>query len=241
MDKKTFPSHFPRGTVITTNLWYRNEAGESIQHFHPREDLPRVEFEVDHVKTSPSTIRDFLIVTTTKKTEPLYEGDDFVVFNVHHVNKIISVGSGPVVIENVRADRYNFFPEDGLLTFLELCFWVRDETNKLSPNRWINVANMARRILDERLVTKHGSIENYRGPRYTFKSKRLKKWIKRNLNRFIMTEAEKEKMVYLRDKEAEEDFNRMWEDDERDDHVQVDQQPDDEVCIRPSSYEVENG
>lgn len=216
MYKKPFPSHFPRGAVITTNLWYRNEAGESVRHSASREDLPRVEFVVDHVKTSPSTIRDFLIVTTTPNKNPLYEGDDFILFNVDHVDKIVSVGSGPVVIENVRADRYKFFPEDGLFTFLELSIWVRDETNKLSPNRWINVANMVRRILNERLVTRHEpttSLENYRASRYTFKPKQLKKWIKRNLNRFTMTEAEKEKMEELRDREDARDYHNNWEDD----------------------------
>ena len=83
--------HFPKGTIVSTSLYTTNEEGLTFMWFGS--DKP-AQFTVDHVRVADTfSGRNALIVTTTKKEKPLYEGDDYITFHIDHVDSIVKMGN----------------------------------------------------------------------------------------------------------------------------------------------------
>lgn len=228
---KWTPSHFPRGTVIKTQLFRKGENGELIHHYSSKE-TEGVELTVDHVKVVPtSSGRNTLIVTTTKKDKPLYEGDDYIVFNIDHMTEIVSAGKKTVI----KYEFNNFSHQDHLCFELgkqvfigySLSVVVSHYVHQMNPQKEFNIAAMITPLLKFGVFkfVKAGGFTSRRyagqsflldeGGYYKFDKKKFKKWLKQNINRFIITEKQCQKLRDQIDeilyKNMEDDFGREYD------------------------------
>lgn len=228
---KWTPSHFPRGTVIKTQLFRKGENGELIHHYSSKE-TEGVEFTVDHVKVVPTVSgRNTLIVTTTKEDKPLYDGDDYIVFNIDHVTEIVSVGKKTVIkyeFTNFTHQQHMQF-ELGKHVFIgySLSVVVSHYVHRLNPQKEFDIASMITPLLKFGVFkfVKTGGFTSRRyagqsflldeGGYYKFDKKKFKKWLKQNINRFIITEKQCQKLrdqideILYRD--MEDDFDREYD------------------------------
>lgn len=208
-DIKWTPEHFPRGTVIKTQLFRKGENGELIQHYSSKE-TDGVELTVDHIKVVPtSSGRNTLVVTTTRKDKPLYDGDDFIIFNISHVTEIVSIGKQTVVKYEYGDFKYqdHLRPELGkcVLSGFYIHSMLSHYLHQINPQKQFNTNAMFVTLLQRaifKFVKSYDFKFNIRasnpttfheGGYYKFNKKKLKKWLKQNANRFIISEKQLKK------------------------------------------------
>ncbi len=232
MIKNITPSHLPKGTVIKTSLHVQNTNGEIEQHYYKGEQLPNaVSFVVDHIVVNDGFDgRNFIVYTTTPKTNPLYEGDDFYHFNIDHVSQIVSIGHKVDI-------RYKAFKISDFLEFNDKnnCYsyalksFIANEFVKLQPHNLFRLTDAVNGALnagvfignkDTRLAFTAGGLNLTPIERFvTFKvnQKKLKKWAKQNVNRYILSNAEMKKQ----EEEAQDEMYKDMENDFDHDYLQL--------------------
>ncbi|WP_396190405.1 hypothetical protein [Flavobacterium sp.] len=194
--QKWTPSHFPKGTVVKTSLFSFNDSGKVVmRHF---ENTDPAVMTVDHVRVTDASIgRNCLIVTTTPNAVPLYEGDDFVTFHVDHVTEIVSVGKQPDVRYPDKTPVYGYVYDEFnrsvyhkwtcrslLLSYLE----------KLQPHNCFNIDEMFTAGVKVNIFKPFEKSEDRYGfsrdKWFKINKRKFKKWVRRNINRFILSQSE---------------------------------------------------
>lgn len=215
MSQKFTPSHFPRGTVIRSSLYHLGDDGIYRMSFM---DDGSAEFTVDYVKLTPFTQEGCLIFTTAVK-DPAFDGVDQIVFHSTHVNKIISIGKQMIIKHAPGFELGAFLFRNGCgrwrfsLLLRVLCYRIDpvrsvDSDKMLSAMKKMGVVRVTTQQLDD-------DRRCYPPDQYFFNKKKVKKWVKQNFNRFIVTEAEKRANEKAHDelirKYMEEDLNRDFD------------------------------
>lgn len=234
--------HFPKGTIVSTNLYTTDEEGHKFMRFGT--DKPAT-FVVDHIRVADTwSGRIYLLVTTTKKKEPLFEGDDFITFNIAHVDRIVKLGT-------VTDIRYNESQNKWMLGegsrkkinefALKMC--LLNMFNGLQPQNQYDLGKAEKAVVACGCVkkeTEHVSRYGIQRITYVINKKKLKVWVKRNINRFIFTQkeiAEQERLADIelnRDLEDAISFDMSLDiDDEFPKHKHC---GDDDYCLTQPDY-----
>lgn len=213
-EPKWTPEHFPRGTVIKTCLYRINSEGKYETYFGIDESQS-VEFTIDHVKVvSTWSGRNIILVTTTKKFKPLYDGDDVMMFNVSHVTCIKSLGKQLVIRYDETEVPYSVYCkfQNGkpIVPSFYLKLVLLHYVERINQSKEFNLSEMVNSLI------KCGVFKRITDYDYTFNKKKLKRWLKQNLNRFIFTQKELQKFRDEFDaelyKDLESGFDRDYDD-----------------------------
>jgi hypothetical protein len=171
------------------------------------------QFTVDHVRVADTfSGRNALIVTTTKKEKPLYEGDDYITFHIDHVDSIVKVGNKHDIRypnqQWLRSKHYNY---TNIFDDYEVPMHLSNFFTRLQPHNQFNYKLATAAFLKSNAVKRVKSPDSsHWGPyfKYVISKKKTKAWVKQNINRFIFTEKALEELRRI----ADEELNRDMED-----------------------------
>lgn len=208
MSTKFTAQHFPKGTIISTSLYTTNEEGLTFMRFGTNKPAS---FTVDHVRVADTwSGRIYLLVTTTRKEKPLFEGDDFIAFNIGHVDRIVKLGKVIDIRYHseqwVRSKHYcgtNFYDHYEIPMYL-MNFFIR-----LQPYNQFNYKLAVAAFLKSNAVRQVLSLDSSYWQRCLLcvvNKKKTKAWVKQNINRFIFTQKEIEEQERLADIELNRDL-----------------------------------
>lgn len=184
---KITTGHLPRGTKITTSI--HKLINGKVEHSY-KQDAEKAILVVDHILVTPTmTGLNTLVVTTTPNSKPLYEGDEFVMFHISHVEQIISIGNG-YVIKSSEEKRLKYL-EKGMVSyygyqvhqFLDLRMSVKNPELTFDLERATKDA-LSKGVLKMSKLSYGRDSFNYSS--FTINKKKFKKWLKQNINRFIV-------------------------------------------------------
>lgn len=199
--------HFPKGTIVSTNLYTTDEESHKFMRFGT--DKPTT-FTVDHIRVADTwSGRIHLLVTTTKKKEPLFEGDDFITFNIDHVDRIVKLGTVTDIRYNESQNKWGLDEGTGnKLNELALKQRLLNMFNKLQPHNQYDIVKAEKAVVACGCVKKveYVSWRNIQRITYVINKKKLKVWVKRNINRFIFTQKEIAEQERLADIELNRDL-----------------------------------
>ena len=205
--------HFPKGTVILTSLYTTDDEGLSVMRFGTAKSAT---FVVDHIRVADTwSGRIYLIVTTTKKKEPLFEGDDFITFNIDHVGCIVRLGKVIDIRYNESQNKWGLDEGTGnKLNEFALKQRLLNMFNKLQPHNRYDIVKAEIAVVACGCVKKETEYVSWRDIRritYVINKKKLKAWVKRNINRFIFTQKEIEEQERLADIELNRDLEDVFD------------------------------
>ncbi len=200
--------HFPKGTVILTSLYATDDEGLRVMRFGTAKPAT---FVVDHIRVADTwNGRIYLIVTTTKKKEPLFEGDDFITFNIDHVDRIVKLGTVTDIRYNESQNKWGLdeSPKNKHRCEFSMKMQLLNMFNTLQPQNQYNLnkaiaAVVACGCVKTRIEHVNRYIERIT---YVINKKKLKAWVKRNINRFIFTQKEIAEQERLADIELNRDL-----------------------------------
>jgi len=199
-ERKLFPAYFPQGTEVEVCLFEKT-----------------VRFVVDHIVCNG--YQQYVLVA--KEDEPEFEGHK-IFYNTSHVKRIIKRGAGPVTYENNRKtvsnDFYKYcnFAVDGKGPGKYVVYSIRDLIHHvilttIDPvsyqDMWHNWDALCAAFSSQSFI-KYKKGDSF-SPRYVDK-KRAKRWIKQNLNRFLLSKKENQK----REEQDEAEYcacERKWD------------------------------
>lgn len=182
-ERKLFPAYFPQGTEVEVCLFEKT-----------------VRFVVDHIVCNG--YQSYVLVA--KEDEPEFEGHK-IFYNTSHVKRIIKRGAGPVTYENNRKtdsnDFYKYcnFAVAGKGPGKYVVYSIRDLIyhvilTTIDPvsyqDMWLNWDALCAAFSSQSFI-KYKKGDSF-SPRYVDK-KRAKRWIKQNLNRFLLSKKENQK------------------------------------------------
>lgn len=241
------PSHLPKGTIIETSL-YCYKDGE-IQQYYGSLKHDTVQFVVDHILVVDGwTGRNFIVVTTTPNLNPVYDGDNHYKFNIDHVDKILFTGKKMDIrydskekITDSDVERYRYKTKvNGAIVYqgYVLKFLLNQKLNKLQPYNQFDLHKCVDAAIKDGIFI--GAVKSRRSnvsnscrvvrkhKLFTVNKKRLDKWVKQNINRFILTQAEiqrrEEEATAFMYKDMEDGFDREY-----DNSWVADEKPDQEL------------
>lgn len=197
------PSHLPKGTVIKTGLYEVGDDGELHMSFKSDSDNPDIkaaEFTVDYVKIcNTMTGRIAIVVTTTPEKEGgRISESGFYSFHIDHVSKILRRGNKTDIrydnvtkisqAENISKCIYKGYQ---LSTVLGRMFDQRQPYNIFDTEKAL-VCAMRSGIftLIRDTDAKYAGDKVLSTRLYRVNKQRLKRWVKQNINRFIMSAAD---------------------------------------------------
>jgi hypothetical protein len=238
----------PKGTIIKTSL-YRIKDDGTIEQQYAKENPNAVSFVVDHIKVVKTcTGRSFIVVTTTIKQNPVYDGDNFFSFHIDHVDKILFTGKKMDIrydseekITDSDVERYRYKTKvNGVIVYqgYVLKFLLNKKLNKLQPYNQFDLHKCVEAAIKDGIFI--GAVKSMRSnvsnscravrkhKLFTVNKKRLDKWVKQNINRFILTQAEiqrrEEEATAFMYKDLENGFDREY-----DNSWVADEKPDQEL------------
>ena len=205
--------HFPKGTVILTSLYTTDEEGLTFMWFGS--DRPAT-FTVDHIRVADTWGgRIYLLVTTTRKEKPLFEGDDFITFNIDHVDRIVRLGTVADIrySESQNKWRLDESPKNKHRCEFSMKMQLLNMFNTLQPQNQYNLNKAIAAVVACGCVkTRIAHVNHYIGRiTYVINKKKLKAWVKRNINRFIFTQKEIEEQERLADIELNRDLEDAFD------------------------------
>lgn len=236
MSTKFTAQHFPKGTVISTSLYTTNEEGLPFMQFGT--DKPAT-FTVDHIRVADTWGgRIYLIVTTTKKEEPLFEGDDMITFNIDHVDRIVKLGTMNDVRYNESQNKWGLEDYTGKIHEFALKMYLLNMFNKLQPHNRYDLCKAEKAVVACGCVKKETEYLSCRGIQritYVINKKKLKAWVKRNVNRFIFTQKEIAEQESIANAELSRDLEDVF-DTTTDSATRSESDLIDELDTSPSCY-----
>lgn len=182
-ERKLFPAYFPQGTEVEVCLFEKT-----------------VRFVVDHIVCNG--YQSYVLVA--KEDEPGFEGHK-IFYNTSHVKRIIKRGTGPVTYENNRkTDSNDFYKycnfavagkgpgKYSVYAIRDLIYHVILTTidSATYQDMWLNWDALCAAFSRQSFI-KYKEGDSF-SPRYVDK-KRAKRWIKQNLNRFLLSKKENQK------------------------------------------------
>ena len=205
--------HFPKGTIVSTNLYTTDEEGHKFMRFGT--DKPAT-FVVDHIRVADTwSGRIYLLVTTTKKKEPLFEGDDFITFNIDHVDRIVRLGKVIDIRYNESQNKWGLdeSPKNKHRCDFSMKMQLLNMFNTLQPQNQYNLNKAIAAVVACGCVKTRIEHVNHYIERITYviNKKKLKAWVKCNINRFIFTQKEIEEQERLADIELYSDLEDVFD------------------------------
>lgn len=208
---KYTPSHFPTGTVVQLKNIQLTDDPDS-------DDLFTMSVN-EGCKTTAVVRRVIVPHWSCDYGVPLLELDvkvqstcvvkdhDYLVLDTHHLDKILKVGDGRVVIHDedlkdtkpaLSGVRYSHLHMRRVVTYY---------ANKLRPYDWFRISEMADALKRDGVVTvgapyKEGTYAGSGIQPFKINEKRLRSWMKRNVNRYLATEKEKTTQLAKRREES---------------------------------------
>lgn len=205
--------HFPKGTVILTSLYTTDDEGLSVMRFGTAKPAT---FVVDHIRVADTwSGRIYLLVTTTKKKEPLFEGDDFITFNIDHVDRIVKLGTVTDIRYNESQNKWGL-GESSRKRINEFALKMRllNMFNALQPQNQYDLGKAEKAVVACGCVkkeTEYACRYDVRRITYVVSKKKLKAWVKRNINRFIFTQKEIEEQMHRANEELSHDLEDAFD------------------------------
>lgn len=221
-DTRFVPQHFPVGTVcqLSSELSYmRDEAGN-----------PRVITVQGIVRNG---LDSYVLKTGVKKMHSEYnpEGIDEGI-NISHVDRILKRGDGPVKIDygyytSARQDKRmledirmmeltkpfpdrNWSPKKGCYNTGSLTTVLHYEVSKVaSEGQMIDHEKMHRAVYKQPWCT---FVKHHFFHAYSINKKQLRKFLKANLNRWLLN---MKKALKAEREEQQQDYERMWDEEDR--------------------------
>ena len=211
MSTKFTAQHFPKGTVISTSLYTTSEDGLRFMRFGAGKPAT---FVVDHIRVADTWGgRIYLLVTTTRKEKPLFEGDDFITFNIDHVDRIVRLGTVSDIRYGESQNKWRLEDYTGKIHEFALKMYLLNMFNKLQPHNQYDVRKAEKAAVACGCVKKETEHVSRRIERITYviNKKKLKAWVRRNVNRFILTQKEIEEQERLADIELNRDLEDVFD------------------------------
>lgn len=199
MPTKFTAQHFPKGTVIQTSLYIANDQSFTVAWFGT--DNPAT-FTVDHIRVV-DTINGviYLLVTTTKKSDPLAKGDDFITFNIDHVDRIVKLGTVSDIRYSKPSKKWDLDKSPKNTYRYEFAFKMHllNMFNVLQPQNQYNLDKAFSALVRRSLVKIKNEFNGFYNQRTIFvcNKRKLNAWVKRNINRYILTQKEIAQYVQL--------------------------------------------
>ena len=214
--------HFPKGTVILTSLYTTDENGFKIMRFGT--DKPAT-FVVDHIRVADTfNGRIYLLVTTTRKEEPLFEGDDFITFNIEHVDRVLKMGTVADIRYNGSQNKWGLSDDKkNILNEYSLKMVLLNMFNTLQPQNQYDLKKTMERVVADGCVKRKVDNTNQYIQRiiYIVNKRKLKAWAKKNINRMIFTQKEIQGQKRLADAELSRDLEDLFDSDLYCDNAQI--------------------
>lgn len=203
MSTKITPSHLPKGSVIKTGLYYADKDGNIFMRhdFQYEPSTARAaEFTVDYVRCCDTMSgRNYIVITSNKKEPPSQiEDDEFYCFHIDHVTQVLSMGKKLDIRYESSLHLYDSEQdyEHGYMGY-QLKIIIGKYFVKNQPYNVFDVDKAFLAAQKANVVQRF----NYINEEYTYNHdvgvhlfrvnrKKLKKWMKQNINRFIISKAQ---------------------------------------------------
>jgi hypothetical protein len=184
------PHHLPRGTVIETSLYHQPREGEVGPQWHLGETPNPAQLTVDHILIVDGwTGRNYMVVTTTPRSDDTVGVDEMISFNIDHVNRVVKRGHKTVFKSHKKNNGPRKMPwaSKREYTASDIRSLISFKLNQEHPLIQFDIESMfsiaaqcgvIRQNIDD---PSQGKYHWY----YTTNRRKFINWIKRNKNRFI--------------------------------------------------------
>lgn len=190
-------SNFPIGTVVEMQ-GYKVIDGEPQMRFNMEDGSEPARFTVKKVFVhNTASGRASFIEVDLKRKVKLYDdvvGDEYFVFTIKHVTNIIKLGTHHKVDYDLSFNKDLDQLKTKNITSFEATNVFREIAITLNNKREHDYANMVVAAIKTGVLRLAINKNDSRWPAFNFNKKKLKSWMKRNLNRYILSNKELVKM-----------------------------------------------
>lgn len=208
--------HFSVGTLFTLNDDIAAHHVKEGREVWPVTGIVRNGVDSYVLKTGIESFR------TSADSEPVEHG-----FNIQHVKAIVKRGDGPVLIDggwygNRKGPEPKLDKDIALAAYTDLCrkgvhatysplYYVIREVRRIAPNNAvIDMGEVAGAVLAQTWCHKPRQ-SNFRIPVCQINKKRLRRWLKQNINRFL---SPLKPLLKAEEEENRKDYEQMLRDDD---------------------------
>lgn len=187
--------HFPVGTIVETQL-FSVQNGELV-YAHLVKDPAPAQFTVREVLIADTLFgRNILLVTNTLSPFAAVTGETFIKINIDHVDRIVKVGKKKLkMVFDASWSRQGSNMQDGLTHWIDVLFYVRKTVARLQPEAIFDLESMIQKLKEVSIVVEKMTrvYDEVELPVYVINKKRLKAWMKQNVNRYLKPKKQIEK------------------------------------------------
>lgn len=198
--------HLPRGSIIETGLYRQPHEGEVGPQWSIGALKDPAQFTIDHILIVDGWHgRQYMVVTTTPEAaERLYTGNKNIVFNASHVTRVVKRGE-KIAIKTVEEEqnREKQNPKHRH-SHGDVKDFIRFTLSRFHSSYLFKTSEMFTAAIASGVVSYRNIPDSPVGFYCYFNKRKLKTWIKRNQNRFIISAKEMQHIQKLIDEDNAE-------------------------------------